>query len=233
MENEKAIVPEHVAIIPDGNRRWAKEKGWEGTIGHEKAVEEDRMFSLMDEARSLGLKYISLWAFSTENWKRGVLEKKLLFNLLVKTIKRIEGYLIKNKVKFKHLGRRDRLPKNVISTIEELESKTANNDSFSFFLLLDYGGRDEILRGVNTLLKEGKKEIGEGEFRNYLDTKDIPDPELIIRTGGEKRMSGFMSFQSAYSEWYFTDQYFPDFGAKELREAVKWFSNRKRRFGGD
>ena len=225
--------PAHVAIIPDGNRRWAKEKGGEGIKGHEKAVETDRVIGLLGGAMKLEIKYFSLWAFSTENWKRNELEKKFLFQLLIKVIGNIKDYLIKNKIKFRHIGRKDRLPIDVIKVIADLEAKTKENQEFNFSLFLDYGGRDEIVRAVNKILKEGKKGVNEGEFERYLDTKDIPDPDLIIRTGGEQRLSGLMNYQNSYAELYFTDIYFPDFDAFELKKAVEWFSNIERRFGGD
>jgi undecaprenyl diphosphate synthase len=131
------------------------------------------------------------------------------------------------------VGRKDRLLKKLVDRIRSLEEKTKDNNGLCVILCLDYGGRDEIIRAVNKILVEGKKKIDIEEFRNYLDTDGLPDPDLIVRTGGEWRTSGFMPFQSDYAELYFTDVFFPDFDAKELRKAVEWYSNRDRRFGGD
>jgi len=226
-------IPVHVAIIPDGNRRWAKEKGLGILKGVEKSAEFENITSLLDEASRLGIKYFSLWGFSTENWKRGEEEIAFIFNLIFKSINNLKEYAKNKKIKFRHIGRKDRLPKNVVKILGEFERDTERNNGLNVQFLLDYGGRDEIIRGVNKILREGKKEINEKEFERYLDTKGIPDSDLIIRTGGEQRLSGLMSYQSSYAELYFTEIYFPDFDASELKKAVEWFSNVKRRFGGD
>ncbi|MAG37912.1 di-trans,poly-cis-decaprenylcistransferase [Candidatus Pacearchaeota archaeon] len=227
------IVPEHVVIIPDGNRRWAKEKGLSGSEGHIKAAAFENLISLFDESMNMGIKYASLWAFSTENWKRNEREKKVLFSLLRGLVDQLGEYLEKNEVRFRHIGRKDRLPKNLIEDLQNLEKKTEKHNNFNVSLLLDYGGRDEIVRVVNKLLKQGKNEITEEEICKHLDTFDIPDPDLIIRTSGEQRTSGLLPWQSTYSELYFADVYFPDFDVKEFKKSIEEFSKRKRTFGGN
>jgi len=229
----KDKIPTHVAVIPDGNRRWAKQRGLPGTDGHAKAIEIKKVVALLDETQKIGIKFISLWGFSTENWKRSLIEKKLLFHIFEKLANDLEEYIEKNKVKFKHIGRKDRLPKSLIETLNKLEEKTKNNKGLNVQLCLDYGGRDEIVRAIKKMSKDVQKEIDESTLANYLDTANIPEPDLIVRTGGNQRLSGFMPYQGAYSELYFTKTFFPDFGPAELKEAVEEFSRRKRTFGGD
>lgn len=231
--DEALNVPKHVAIIPDGNRRWAKERGMEGFRGHEKAGEVDRMTSLFDEARRLGVKYISFWGFSTENWKREKEENNKLFSILVKGVEEFLKYAHENKVRFRHFGRKDRFSKEVMEALERLEKETEKYTDYNVNLCLDYGGRDEILRAVNKLLKAKAKSVNEEQFLNMLDTKGVPDIDLIVRTSGEKRLSGFFPFQGVYAELHFVQKHFPDFGPEDVREAVEEFSRRKRRFGGN
>lgn len=224
-------VPKHVVIIPDGNRRWAKGKGFDEIEGHKKSGAYENMKLLLDEARKLDVKYLTLWGFSTENWKRAKREIDALFELMSSLLKQIEPDLIKHKIRFRHFGRRDRLPKDLVHYIERLEEITKNFSDFNLQICLDYGGRDEIVRALNKALKSGVTEVEEETLNNYMDSAGIPDPDLIIRTSGEKRLSGFMPYQSVYSEFYFTDVHFPDFGPAQLREAIEDFSKRKRRFG--
>lgn len=224
-------IPKHVAIIPDGNRRWAKAKGLISTKGHEASASYDNVVGLLTEAKRLGIKYLTFWAFSTENWKRDKFEVNALFSMAKTLLAKLRVDAEKNKVRFRHIGRRDRLPKELVSEIEKLEEATKKFDSFNVQMCLDYGGRDEISRAINKMLKLGVTEITEKDVSHYLDTQDIPDPDLIIRTSGEQRTSGFMPFQSAYAELYFADCYFPDFGPAELKRAVEEFSRRKRNFG--
>jgi len=232
-EEEELNVPKHVAIIPDGNRRWAKARGMEGYQGHEKAGESDNMISLFEEAKNLGVKYISFWGFSTENWKREKEENDKLFNVLLMGIEKFVEYAHENKVRFRHLGRKDRLPKDVMDGLEKLEKETEKYDEYNVNLFLDYGGRDEIVRTVNKLLEMRAKKINEEQFSKMLDTHDIPDPDLIIRTSGEQRLSGFMPYQGVYAELIFIKKHFPDFSPEDIREAIEEFSSRKRRFGGN
>jgi len=229
--NKKIMrVPVHVAIIPDGNRRWARHRGKEDSDGHKKAAEFESVFSLFREAKKLGVKYISIWGFSTENWKRNEQEKECLFNLFLRVIKEFEKEFKNEKIRFRHFGRKDRLPKDLIFEMRKLEKETEKNSEFNVSFCLDYGGRDEILRAVEKMIKT-KKKINEENLECCLDTHGIPDPDLIIRTSGEKRISGLMPFQSVYSELYFYKKYFPDFSPKDLRKAVLEFGKRKRRFG--
>ncbi len=225
--------PRHIAVIPDGNRRWAKQKGLDELEGHKKAGAYENLKSLLDEARKLGVLYFTIWAFSTENWKRSKREVEELFKVITGLLEQIEGDLVRDKIRFRHIGRRDRLPEKLTLIIEHLEDATKEFNSFNLQICLDYGGRDEIVRAINKAIKSGTTEVLEEELANYLDSAGVPDPDLIIRTSGEYRMSGFMPFQSTYSEFYFTDVHFPDFGPAQLREAVDSFTKRKRRFGGN
>ena len=224
-------IPVHVCIIPDGNRRWAKEKGLNPSQGHKEAGKYGHIKSLLDKAREIGIKYLTFWIFSTENWQRGEEEKNELFNLLSSFFKKYRAEAIKNKIRIRWLGRRDRMPKDLKKQIEEMEKETSSNKDCNLQLCLDYGGRDELLRTINKILESNTKKVDENDLPKFLDTKEIPDPDLIIRTSGEKRTSGFMPWQSAYSEWHFTDIKFPDFKPENLQEAIDYFSSRKRRFG--
>jgi len=224
-------IPKHVAIIPDGNRRWAKRKGFSSSKGVSVGGDYNHLKELFDEAHKLGIKYVSLWGFSTENWKRPNKEIKAVFDLVGKSIDRFTKDALKNKIKFRHLGRKDRLPKKVIEKIKILEDKTKEFDNFNVQICLDYGCKDEIVRAVNNVIKSGKNDIDEKTFSDYLDTSGIPDVDLIIRTSGEKRTSGFMGFQADYAEFYFTDKLFPDFNVKDFREAIRDFGRRKRNIG--
>ena len=223
--------PLHVAIIPDGNRRWARQKGMKPWEGHIKAGAYDNMKPLFEKAKELGVKYLSFWGFSTENWKRDKKEVSIIMRLILKGLQEFEEKIEDDKVRFRHIGRKDRLLKKLVEAMNDLEKKTEKYDGLHVLLCLDYGGRDEIVRAVNKILKAGKEEIDASEFEGYLDTKGIPDPDLIIRTGGEKRFSGFMPFQSDYAEICFTDIYYPDFSAEDLGKAIDEYSRRQRRFG--
>ncbi|MFW6282872.1 MAG: polyprenyl diphosphate synthase [Minisyncoccales bacterium] len=230
---ENLVIPKHIAIIPDGNRRWAKEQGKNSFLGHKKAAEKNRLEEFIKEAKNSGVEYFSLWGFSTENWKRSDEEKKHLFQLFSRVIDDIENIVNKYNIRFRHFGRKDRLPSKLISKINNLEKTTKNNKGINVCILLDYGGRDEIIRAVNNVLKSGKKKINEEEFCSFLDTKDIPEPDIIIRTSGEQRLSGFMPFQGIYAELFFVEKHFPDFGSKDLKKIIQLFGKRKRRFGGN
>ena len=231
-KKNKNRIPEHICIIPDGNRRWAKEKGMSGSLGHYKAGDYDNLEGLFSEARRLGVGYISLWGFSTENWKRDKKEVGAIFDLILKGIEKFRKDAKKNKIRFLHFGRKDRLPGRLRNELKELEEETKNYNDFTVVLCLDYGGRDEIVRAVNRIIKKGVKKVDEKEFEQNLDSKGIPDPDMIIRTSGEYRTSGLMPYQGTYAELYFTDVYFPDFDEKELRKAIEEYSRRQRRFGG-
>ena len=224
-------IPQHVAIIPDGNRRWAKARGFMVSYGHIKSGDYKHTKSLVSEAKKLGVKYLSLWAFSTENWSRPKNEREVIFDLVLNTVDKFRKDASKDKIKFKFIGRKDRLPKNLISDLLKLENETKNFSGITVVLCLDYGGRDEILRAVNQAIKSKLKRVNEKKFSKLLDTSKIPDVDLIIRTAEEKRTSGFMPFQSVYSELYFAKPCFPDFGKRELKKAIEDFEKRKRNFG--
>ncbi len=225
-------IPKHVAIIPDGNRRWAKYRGLAPQFGHYRAGSYSNIESLLKEAKKIGVKYVSIWGFSTDNWKRSENEKKAIFDLILGGVKRFMKFAKENRMKFKHIGRKDRLPRNLIKALEKLEKETSKYKDFTVLLCLDYGGRDELIRAVNKILKSETKEINEKDFAKFLDSYGMPDPDFIIRTSGENRLSGFMPFQAAYAELYFSKIYFPEFGIEELHKAIREYGRRARRFGG-
>jgi undecaprenyl diphosphate synthase len=223
-------IPEHIALIMDGNRRWATQNKLPKVEGHRRSA--NNLEAIMDEARNIGVKFLTLWAFSTENWKRKESEVDYLFNLLKNFAKKHTKKLLKEKIRFVHIGRKDRIPDDVKEIISDLEEKTKEFNDYTLIIAVDYGGRDEIIRATKKLV-ESKIEITEDNFVKFLDTKEIPDPDLVIRTGGELRLSGLMPWQVTYSELYFTNILFPDFKPKDLEDAVKEFSKRKRNFGGN
>lgn len=230
IKERSSVVPRHIAIIPDGNRRWAKEQGLAASMGHRKAIESVRIKSMYQAARDKGVQCITLWGFSTENWKRSNAEKKVLFEIFEQIIDSLRKDLMVDLVRFIHIGRRDRLPKSLMEKLRDLEEKTKGFDSFTICLALDYGGRDELLRATAKLLESGK-EVTEESFGEALDSSELPELDLIIRTSGEQRLSGFMPFQSVYSELVFVDKYFPDFSVQDLLGCIESFAGRGRRFG--
>jgi undecaprenyl diphosphate synthase len=221
----------HVAIIPDGNRRWARAKGMLATAGHAAAITHDRLLGFIKEAKRLGIPYLSIWGFSTENWKREKVEVEGLFSLLRKAIKDMRKDAHEHQVRFRWLGRRDRLPQGLREELEGFERETAQYGALHFQLCLDYGGRDELLRAVNSAVAAGTS-VDERAFAALLDTHGIPDPDLIIRTSGEQRLSGLFPWQGVYAELLFVEKHFPDFGPQDLAAAADEFARRTRRFGG-
>jgi len=232
LNNEKINIPNHIVIIPDGNRRWAREKGWKAYIGHRHAMSYERIKTFFDKTKELKIKYFSFWGFSTENWDRETKEIDVIFQVFRSSIKKWKEEFVKEGIKFKHSGRKDRLPKDIIQSMSELEELTKNENKLVFQFCFDYGGRDELVRAYNRMLKDGITSINELTIKNYLDSKNIPDPDLIIRTAGEKRTSGVMAYQSTYAELYFTNVFFPDFTPQDLERAILDYSARTRRFGG-
>ena len=220
----------HIAIIPDGNRRWAKENGAPTLEGHRRGAENFER--LLNATRDLGIKYFTSWAFSTENWKRTEEENSYLFNLAREFTKRYKKKFLEEQVKFVHLGRKDRIPADITKILGEMEEETKHFTGFTTTIGMDYGGHDELLRALDKITKAGLPITSENIEAN-LDTKELPHPDLIIRTSGEQRLSGFMSWQNEYSEFYFPKVYFPDFGPEELKKAVEDFNGRNRRFGGN
>lgn len=231
--NNKNYLPKHVAIIPDGNRRWAKEKGRPAVEGHRYAA-QTTLPNLVNEFIKLGIKYFTFWALSTENLTgRSKEELSHLFDLTRFFLKRKYKEFENKKIKLKVIGDLTKLPEDLQKEIHKITKETMKNDKMTIVLGLNYGGKDEIIRAIKRV-QNSKSEIQsltKENFGNYLDTAGIPDPDLIIRTGGEKRLSGFMLWQSEYSELYFSDLYFPDFTAKELEKSIKNYSQRQRRFG--
>lgn len=233
VNKEEINLPKHVVIIPDGNRRWAREKGWKPWVGHYKAVEGERVAETIYECKELGIKYLTFWALSTENIvTRDKVEIEAIFQIVRKMFEPLKSLMIKEKVRAKHIGRKDRLPKDVLEMLNDLEESTKEFNDLNFQLCLDYGGADEIQRAIKKMVDAGEKDFSDEIIRNYLDTKGLPDPDLIIRTAGEKRTSGFMPYQSSYAELYFTNVYFPDFDREQFRRAILDYSARTRRFGG-
>ena len=226
-------LPKHVAIIPDGNRRWAKENGKPSMEGHRYAA-QTTLPNLINELIRFNIKYFTFWALSTENLVgRSKEELNNLFELTRYFLKNKTGEFNKKGVRFLAIGDLSKLPEDLQKEIAKVVEVTKNNNKMTFMIGLNYGGRDEIIRAIDKI-RNSKFEIRnliKDNFGNYLDTAGIPDPDLIIRTGGEKRLSGFMLWQSEYSELYFSDLLFPDFSDSELGVAINDYSQRLRRFG--
>ena len=231
--NNKDYFPKHVAIIPDGNRRWAKEKGRPTAEGHRYAA-QTTLPNLINELIRLDIKYFTFWALSTENLiGRSKEELSRLFNLIRISLKSKYEEFKEKKIRLKIIGELTKLPEDLQKEAAKITEETMGNKKITIILGLNYGGRDEIIRAISKIQNSEFRiqNLTKDNFSDNLDTKDIPDPDLIIRTGGEKRLSGFMLWQSEYSELYFSDLYFPDFTAKELEKAINNYSERQRRFG--
>ena len=226
----KTNIPNHVAFIPDGNRRWAKEKRKTTYEGHKKGFEG--LIKIAKKARILGIKVFTVWAFSTENWKRSKGEISYLMKLYEIMLDKYLSEALKDEIRIVHLGRKDRINKNLKNKIINAEEKTKNFDKYYLCIAIDYGGRDEIMRGINKI-HNTQSVINELNFNNYLDTKDLPfpNPDLIIRTSGETRTSGFLTWQSVYSEYIFVKKYLPDYSEDDFEKTIDDFSKRQRRFG--
>ncbi|MBI2980774.1 MAG: isoprenyl transferase [Deltaproteobacteria bacterium] len=228
-------LPQHIAIIMDGNGRWAKARGLLRIDGHHRGA--DRVDEIVTCCRELGIRYLTLYAFSMENWARPKLEIHALMALLKEflTIKR--DRLVKNEIRLVSIGDVERLPPEVLETLRETERLTSGFDKMVLNLALSYSARDEIMRAVNNLLREKEEGtfrdsfISVDRFHEYLDTAGMPDPDLVVRTSGEHRISNFLLWQSAYSELYFTDTCWPEFGREGLCQAIEEFQRRERRFG--
>lgn len=230
------IIPQHVAIILDGNGRWAKSKGMPRTYGHTAGAKN--VETVCRAADELGIKYLTLYAFSTENWNRPNSEVEALMKLLESYLKNCIKTAEKNRMRVRVIGDVTRLDEKFQNSIRRLEEESAKNEGLNLTVAINYGSRDEILRAVKKIagdIKAGEltqEDIDEAEISRYLDTADIPDPDLLIRTSGEQRLSNFLLWQLAYSEFYFTDVPWPDFHKKELELAVEAYNKRERRFGG-
>ncbi|WIV10891.1 isoprenyl transferase [Proteiniborus sp. MB09-C3] len=229
-------MPKHVAIIMDGNGRWAKKRLLPRTAGHREGVE--RVKEIVEEAGNLGIPYLTLFAFSTENWGRPKDEVDTLMKLLVEYLKKELNTLHENNVKINILGNLDKLPPTPRKEVYNAVEKTKYNSKMNLNIALNYGGRYEIVNGIKLLVNDVKSgninldDIDEDLFKNYLFTKDQPDPDLLIRPSGEKRISNFLLYQIAYTEFIFTDVYWPEFTTEEFYKSIIEFQSRKRRFGG-
>jgi len=221
----------HIAIIMDGNRRWAKEKHLPSAMGHQKGV--DSLRSTMRLFDRFGIKYLTVYAFSTENWNRKKEEVEFLMGLLAKTLLNELDDMHKENVRIRFLGDLTKLSKNLVDIVKNAENKTKDNTGVNLNIAFNYGSRDEITNALKAIVQEGLKseDITEDTISNHLYTKDIPDPDLLIRTGGEKRISNYLLWQLAYSEIYVTDAYWPEFDENELSKAIVEFEHRNRRFG--
>ena len=220
----------HIGIIMDGNGRWAKERGKPRTFGHSEGVHTAKRIA--KAASDMGIKYLSLYTFSTENWKRPRTEVGFLMQLIIKHLREQLSFYKENNIKVVHTGSLDRLPKVVQKEIVDVEALTKDSTGMTANLVINYGGRDEIVRAVQKLTEQGEKEFTEEKISAAMDRPDIPDPDLIIRTGGELRISNFLLWESAYSELYFSKKYWPDWQAEDLKEATAAYNSRQRRFGG-
>ncbi len=235
-ENELKDVPAHVAVIMDGNGRWAKKRHLPRNFGHRAGAKT--LEDICDDAWDLGIKYLTVYAFSTENWKRSVEEvtgiMTILRNYLINAIERAN----RNNMRVRIIGERSRLDKDILAAIEKLEDATKDNTGLQFTIALNYGGRDDVTRALRRIaadVRDGKlapEEITEELISSRLDTWELPDPDLLIRTSGEMRISNFMPWQISYSEFYFCDTLWPDFDKAELQKAIDYYTGRDRRFGG-
>ena len=226
-----AQVPVHVALIMDGNGRWAEEKGLERTEGHVHGA--SNLPKIVTKFSECGVKYLTLYAFSTENWGRPQSEVENILKLLLNSINSELENLHKQGVKILHLGDKATLPEEISQAISRSEQLTKNNSKLILSVAFSYGGRSEIISAVKKIISEGieAKDIDEERFEKHLTTDGIPDPDIIVRTAGEMRLSNFLIWQSAYSEYYFTDVLWPDFGEDDVELVIETFSNRIRRFG--
>ena len=236
MADEERGIPQHVAIILDGNGRWAKQRNMPRTFGHRAGAKT--LETICEDAWKLGVKYLTVYVFSTENWKRSVEEVSAIMSILRNYLETSIARANKNNMRMRVIGERHRLDPDIQVAITNLEEATKDNTGLQFNIALNYGGRDDIVRAMQKaagLVAEGKlspEDITEEYISNHLDTAGIPDPDLLIRTSGEIRISNFMPWQVSYSEFYFTDTLWPDFNKEELAKALSWYQTRDRRFGG-
>ncbi len=229
-------IPQHVAIILDGNGRWAKKKGMPRNYGH--AQGSKNVERICEEAWRMGIKYLTVYAFSTENWNRPKNEVDALMTLLRNYMKTCLKTAAKNDMKIRVIGDKTALDSDIKQRISELESATKENQGLNFTIALNYGSRDEMIRATKRLAKDcvdgrvNVEDISEELYETYLDTCGVPDPDLLIRTSGELRLSNYLLWQLAYAEFYFTDVLWPDFTKEELKKAIEQYNRRERRFGG-
>ncbi len=222
--------PVHIGIIMDGNGRWAQKRGLPRIEGHRRgALKAERV---VEWAAELGIKYITLYAFSTENWKRPREEVEYLFSLLVELLRQKLEKVLERGVRLRFVGVIDELPRSIADFCRECEERTKSNDTIHAILALNYGGRREITDAFNKAIEQGITHIDEAQLRSWLYLPDVPDPDLVIRTSGEMRISNFLLWQIAYSELYFTKVLWPDFTKRDFLKAIEDYEKRQRRFGG-
>lgn len=230
-----ANIPKHIAIIPDGNRRWARERGLPVFEGHRISAEKT-LPKLIKKSQEVGIKYFTFWALSRENLKNRTKEEvDALINLMRNFLKTKTKDLHEKNIKIKIIGNLSKLPEDIQKNIKKAEELTKNNSGLIVIFAINYGGRDEILRAISKIQNQKSeiRNLSEKNFNQFLDTKDLPypNPDLVIRTSGEVRTSGFMIWQTAYSEWIFYPKYFPDFSPEDLEKCIEEYSKRQRRFG--
>jgi len=227
------ILPQHVSIIMDGNGRWAKARGKERVFGHLEGVESVR--ACLEEAATLGIKYLSLYAFSEENWNRPQAEVSTLMELMMKSMKNEFANMMKNNIRFVVLGNRSRLSDGLNAAIDQMMKETADNNRTTIIVFLSYSGKWDIMQAMKKaageLSPEAFQALEPEDFDKYLVTAGIPDPDLLIRTSGELRISNYLLWQSAYTEFYFTDVLWPDFRKEQFRQAIEEYGRRDRRYG--
>lgn len=225
-------IPQHIAFIMDGNRRWAKREGLDKFEGHKKGI--NNIETVVRAASDLGVKHVTVWALSTENIKeRSKLEILGLFNLLRESYRNQFQRMIQEGVQIKIIGEETGLPSDIKKIINKLQQTLVKNPKIILNVAFNYGGKKELIHAIKMMIDEGlsSKSVNEKQIERHLYTYPQPDPELVIRTGGKIRMSNYLMWQSAYSEWYFTDKFWPEFDGKELEKAIVWYQNQKRNFG--
>lgn len=230
------VIPEHVAIILDGNGRWAKKRGLPRSLGHKEGCVT--LEKTVEDSARLGIKYLTVYGFSTENWKRSSDEVGALMQLFRYYMVRLLKVAKANNVRVSMIGDQQRFDRDIVEGINKLEQETKDNTGLTLVIAVNYGGRDEIVRATRNIMKDVKEgnvlpeEMDETMFQSYLDTAKIPDPDLLIRTSGELRLSNYLLWQLAYTELYVTDCYWPDFNIDEMKKAIAAYNSRERRFGG-
>lgn len=223
-------IPNHVAIIMDGNGTWAKKRGMPRNYGHKRGAKT--LLDLVYYANSINIKYLTVFAFSTENWKRPKEEVDYLMKLPIDFINDNEDKLNESDIKVSMIGSKEGIPEELKLKMDEAQSKTKNNNGLHFIIAFNYGSRDEIVRSINKIISDGHQTVNEEIIDKYLDTANIPDVDLLIRTSGQIRISNFLLWQLAYSELHFTDVLWPDFNEKEFNKVLLEYQKRERRFGG-
>jgi undecaprenyl diphosphate synthase len=226
----RSALPAHIAVIMDGNGRWARKRGLPRVAGHRSGINAVR--EVVEGSASLGVSVLTLYAFSVENWKRPVAEVRTLMLLLKEYLNRELENIDRNNIRFRTIGRTDQLDASVRQELDRAIARTASNTGMIFVVALNYGGRAEIVDAVNQLLRARRDVVDEAELSRHLYTAGLPDPDLLIRTSGEMRVSNFLLWQIAYTEIYVTDTLWPDFSRKDLYEAIIAFQKRERRYGG-